>query len=212
MIESFLIALALCVDAFTIGLSYGIKEVKFPKISILIISFISVCVLTASMIMGDFLEKLLSNNFTTILSFLILVGLGLFYIIEGYIKCLIIKIKKSTNNSIQLSNIKIANLDIIINLSTSDTSVSSDRLDIITCKKAFGLGIALSLDSLGIGLGVAMGSINYIQIISFAFILSLLSIPLGIGLGRKIKSYNKSLKTFLISGTILIVLGISKLR
>lgn len=209
IVESLLIALTLCIDAFAIGLSYGIKEIKFSKISILIISFVSICVLAVAMLVGNILEKLLSNNLTTVLSFLILVGLGCSYIIEGYIKQVIVKRKEMKDK--QLANIKVSKLGIVVNISLDDMTTDQCNLNNVTYKEALYLGVALSLDSLGIGLGSAMGNMNYLQIISFAFILSLLSIPLGISLGKKFKLYNENIKTFWISGTILIVLGISKL-
>lgn len=209
MVESLLIALALCIDAFAIGLSYGIKDIRFPKTSIIIISFVSVCILAASMFAGTILEKFLSNNLTTILSFIILVGLGCSFIIEGYIKHIIIERKEKHGN--QLANIKISSLGIVINVLVDNETTGIGILENISYKEALYLGIALSLDSLGIGLGSAIGNVNYIQVICFAFILNLLSIPLGMATSKKFKLYNKNLKTFWISGTILIVLGISKL-
>lgn len=207
--ESFLIAIAICIDAFAIGLSYGIKNIKFPRISLIIISFISVCVLILSMILGNLLETLLPNNLTTILSFIILVGLGFSLIIEGYIKHLFVQ--KKERNEKNLVNIKLSKLEITVNISTDNEVINEDISENINLKESICLGIALSLDSLGVGFGSAIGNVNYLQVVIFVFILNLLSIPLGTNLGKKFKSYVKNLKTFWISGSILIILGILKL-
>ncbi|WFD10652.1 sporulation membrane protein YtaF [Tepidibacter hydrothermalis] len=207
--ESFLIAIAICIDAFAIGLSYGMKNIKFPKISLIIISFISVCVLTVSIILGNILETLLPNNLTTILSFLILVGLGCSLIIDGYIKHLYIQ--KKENNDKNLINIKLSRLEITVNISPDNEVVNKDISENIDFKESLCLGIALSLDSLGVGFGSAIANVNYLEVIIFVFIFNLLSIPLGTTLGKKFKLYVKNIKTFWIAGGILIILGILKL-
>ncbi len=161
------------------------------------------------MVIGNLLETLLPNNLTTILSFIILVGLGFSLIIEGYIKHLFIQ--KKENNDKNLVNIKLSKLEITVNIELDNELDNEDITENINFKESICLGIALSLDSLGVGFGSALANVNYLQVITFVFILNLLSIPLGTTIGKKFKLYVKNMKTFWLAGGILIILGILKL-
>jgi len=67
------------------------------------------------------------------------------------------------------------------------------------------------LDSLGVGFGSAIANINYLQVIIITLLFNIIAIKSGIYLGKKIKNYNNNMKTFWVSGLILILLGITKL-
>lgn len=207
--ESLFTALALCLDAFAIGLSYGIKDIKFPKTVLFIISFVSVSILALSMLAGTVFECFISNNLAALLSFLILLGLGCSFLIEGYVKHLIMKKRKMNDD--KLAHFKIPSLGIVVNILVDNVDTKVKELKDITYKEAICLGIALSMDSLGIGFGSAVGNVNYMQVICFAFIFTFLSIPLGIAVGKRFELYSENIRTLWISGAILIVLGISKL-
>lgn len=209
IITSFLVALAICIDTFTIGLSYGMKGIKIPKISVLVINVITVLVLYISILLGDVVGGLFSSSISSIISFLMLFGLGAFFIIKGYFEDLIDK--KEDDENKEITKIKLSRLEIIIAITAdhakADMNVSGD----IDFKEAIYLGTALSLDSLGVGFGSAIAQINIVQVITFAFLLNLLAVTLGLFVGKKIKNTTKNLKTSLISGSILMILGISKL-
>lgn len=209
IVESLFTAVALSIDAFAIGLSYGIKDIKFSKIMIFIISLVSVCVLAVSMLLGNILEKFLSNNLAAIISFLILLGLGCSFLIEGYVKQL--ADKKRRMNEDRLAHIKIPNWGIAVSILVDCDKEDIDIKENITYKEAIYLGLALSLDSLGVGFGSALGNVNLLQVICFSFLFTVLAISFGIFLGKKFQLYSQNIKTLWISGTILIVLGISKL-
>lgn len=209
IVESLFTAVALSIDAFAIGLSYGIKDIKFSKMVIFIISLVSVCVLAFSMLLGNILEKFLSNNLAVIISFLILLGLGCSFLIEGYVKQLVYK--KRRLNEDRLAHITIPKWGIAVSILVDCDKADTDIIKNITYKEAIYLGIAPSLDSLGVGFGSALGDVNLLQVICFSFLLTVLAMSFGIFLGKKFQLYSQNIKTLWISGTILIVLGISKL-
>ncbi len=209
IIESLLTAVALSIDAFAIGLSYGIREIKFSQTVIFIISFISVSILAASMFLGSILETFLSINAAAIISFLILLGLGLSFLLEGYIKQLVSKKRKM--NEENLAHITISKWGVVVNVFVDCEEKDTDTIKDITFKEAIYLGVALSLDSLGVGFGSAIGNVNFFQVVCFSFLFSILAIPLGLFLGKKFQLYSENIRTLWISGTILIILGISKL-
>ncbi len=209
IVESLFTAVALSIDAFAIGLSYGIKDIKFSKAVIFIISFVSVCILAVSMLLGNILETFLSNNLAAIISFLILLGLGCSFLLEGYVKQL--AAKKRRMNEDELARITISKWGIVVNILVDCDEKDTDEIKNITYKEAVYLGIALSLDSLGVGFGSAIGNVNFLQVICFSFLFTVIAMPFGIFLGKKFQLYSENIRTLWISGTILIILGISKL-
>ncbi|MFP4697805.1 MAG: manganese efflux pump [Eubacteriales bacterium] len=191
--EELFIAIAICIDAFVLSISYEINNIKISKGSQLIISLISVTFLAIAMFLGKVVEDLLFESVSTLLSFVILVGLGSSLIIDGYLK----------NKKTDLQNDD--------NKSTLRICKVKNNVKIIKCREAFCLGVMLSLDSIGVGFGSAMGNVNFILTIFFAFLFNIFSLTSGAILARKIKSTNRRIKPFWISGLILIFLGLSKL-
>ena len=93
IIESLLIALAICMDSFAIGLSYGFKGIIVSKKPIIIINLITIVSLVASMYLGNIATQFLNDKLASLISFLIFISLGLFIIVQGYINYLIKKSK-----------------------------------------------------------------------------------------------------------------------
>lgn len=85
--------------------------------------------------------------------------------------------------------------------------------NVIDVKEAFALGIALSLDSLCVGIGSSIGGYSNIYFPILVAVFQLIFISIGIIIGRKIaKSSNIPEKTWnKISGGLLICFGIIKL-
>lgn len=207
MLNTLFIVVAVCLDSLAIGMSYGIKEIKIPKISLLIIDFVCTFFLFISMFLGDIVKSILPGNMPSIISFLILFSLGLYFILECFIKNLIKK-QNGTDKKleIKLSNIKII-IDVVVDCTKADMNNSGD----IDIKEAMYLGTALSLDALGIGFGAAMGNIGYIQVLIFAFIFNIFAIVLGLYIGKKLVS-KIEIDFSWISGVILIFIALCKLN
>lgn len=205
MIEGLLIAIAICVDSFALGITYGIKQIKIPKIAILIINMVTIFALGISIYSGHIIRQFISQEAATMISCLVLVGLGSFFIIESYLKYL--SKNKSDNKLIKFY---IPRLGIIIDIALDVTKADMDISGDINIKEALYLGIVLAIDALGAGFGFSMGGSNYIFFLLMVFIINIFSIFYGIFLGRKVESYRNSLRTSLLPGSILIFIGVLK--
>ena len=91
MIESLLLIISICLDAFFASIAYGTNKIKIPFISSFIISLIGALILGASLFFGSFIKKLLPGNLAIILSFLILFIIGIYRLFEGIFKTFIQK-------------------------------------------------------------------------------------------------------------------------
>lgn len=204
MLESLFIVVAICLDSLAIGIAYGMRKIKIPIKSLLVIDIVCTVVLSIAMLLGNVIKKILPGNIPTMISFLILLSIGIYFLLEGISNSFINREKKTFH--IKLSNIKII-IDVVVDCTKADMNNSGD----IDLKEGFYLGMALSLDALGIGFGSAMGSINYIQVLVLSFIFNMIIILLGLYLGQKLVSKSK-MEFSWISGLILIFLALCKLK
>ena len=81
-LEIFFLSAAVSVDAFAACFSLGLRRVKMPPFSVLILSFISAAFLSLSLFAGTALSSLLPVELTKKISFLILFILGLSKLFE----------------------------------------------------------------------------------------------------------------------------------
>lgn len=209
MFEIILIAAAICIDSFALGITYGIRKIKIPKFAILIITLVTTCVLGVSVLFGHIISRLISKFAASLISSIILIGLGSFFMLEGYIKHLV-ETKCTAGSENRLANIRIPKLGIIIDIALDVTKADLDVSGDIDIKEALYIGFILSVDSLGVGFGYAMSSINVLYFLAAVFIINIITLLCGLKLGRKIQDYKTNLRTSLLPGFILLVVGISK--
>lgn len=204
MLESLFIVVAICIDSLAIGIAYGMKKIKIPIKSLFMINIICTGVLSISMFLGNALKNILPGRLPTIISFLILLFIGIYFLLEGVVNYFVHSNKNKFE--IKFSNIKII-IDVVVDCTKADINKSGD----IDLMESFYLGMALSLDSLGIGFGTAMGSINHIQVLVLSFIFNIAIIFIGLKIGEKLISKSKMDFSW-ISGLILIFLALYKLK
>lgn len=203
VIQVLLIAIAICIDSFLFGITYGIKQIQIPKLSILIIDLVSICVLGTSILFGHIIRQFISEGTASLISCITLISLGSFFMFEGYIKY---KMENSKDNKI--AKLRIPRLGLIIDIALDVTKGDLDISGDINVKEALYLGFVLSIDAFGAGFGISVGGAAYFYLLLFIFCFNILSILYGMHLGRKINSYKRSLKTSLLPGGILIFVAL----
>lgn len=209
MLISILIAIAICIDSFALGITYGIRKIKIPMSAVLVINLVTIFVLGLTVIFGQMIRHFISSFAASLISSIILIGLGTFFMLEGYIKHLI-SLKKADGTDRKLFNLRIPKLGIIIDIALDFTKADLDVSGDINLKEALYLGFILSIDSLGAGFGYAIGDANILFFLIAVFVINLISILGGLILGRKIVDLKNSLKTSLLPGFILITIGLLK--
>lgn len=206
MIESLLMVLAISLDSFAIGLAYGTKDIELPAKSLVAINMVCTFFLGIAIFFGSTVKKILDIKTASVISFLILLTLGLYYFLDSVLES-IIKKKKFKNKKFKL---KFPSINIIINIAIDGTKADINSSGDIDLKEAIYLAIALSIDALAVGFGSSLGNINYKEVLVFFFLINIFTIILGLFLGRKIVSKVKINLSWL-SGLILIFLGLSNL-
>jgi putative sporulation protein YtaF len=85
-----------------------------------------------------------------------------------------------------------------------------DNSKCLNVKESFYLALALSLDSIAVGVGSSFCSINYIQVIILCFIIGIIAVSVGVFLGRKF-AQKLHIELSWLSGVLLIVLAIIRI-
>ncbi|MDR5659466.1 sporulation membrane protein YtaF [Serpentinicella sp. ANB-PHB4] len=210
MIEGILIAIAISIDSLSVGVAYGVKKIKVPILSLIILDFLSVSFLALGFFAGNMLLKFVPEIWTQIIGACILFTMGSYLLIQGWLNYKYPPHKVSQSTPIAM--ISIDSLGIGINVLRDPSRADLDISGIIDTKEAVFLGIALAIDSLAVGVAVALTSLpiiiftlTLVGIINIIFLLS------GIHLGKKFIADKFKEKTAFIPGCILILLAIIRL-
>lgn len=206
MLESILLVLSLCIDAIAASFAYGTNKIKIPFISGAIMSIISTVFLVLSIGLGSWIKTFLPIGLTTFISFGILLILGISRLFEGLLKNFLNK-KAEDPSHIEF---KIFDFKLILNVYADVTKADLDHSKSLSIREALYLGIALSLDSLVVGLGFGLTTVNLLQIIPLSLVLNGLAIFSGALLGKKCAEA-LDIDISWLSGFILIVLAIINL-
>ena len=204
--EAVLLVLTLSLDAFVASLAYGANKIKIPLKCIIIIDLICAAFLTISIFFGTLIKRLFPENIATIISFVILFFLGIYYLFESIFKSYIQKNSKF-NKELKF---KLFSIWFIINVYVDETKADLDDSKNLNPKEALYLASALSLDSIAIGFGSGLGSINYFHIIILSLIFDIIAIKGGLFMGKNLVEKSKINLSWL-SGVILIFLAFLKL-
>lgn len=202
-----LFALALNMDAFGAGTAYGVRNIKLPLISVLIISCMSMAAITLSMLAGHTLANYISETFAHRLGGILLMGTGIWVLIQS-LRDHRKKPLNSEETQSPVMEIHIRSLGLVIQVLREPTRADLDRSGVISPGEALLLGLALSMDAFAAGFAVSM----------FGFSVWLTAVIVGAGhlfltytglfLGRGVAATALGRQLSAVPGCILIALGI----
>ncbi|NBI28305.1 sporulation membrane protein YtaF [Chengkuizengella marina] len=214
-ISMLILALAVSLDGFGVGIMYGLRKIKIPLISIIIIAICSGVIIFISMQMGVLLLKFLPPFLAKIIGSMILVSIGIWAIIQ-------MKIQRKNDNEREpvtvvsdekktIVHIELKRIGLVIEILKKPVKADVDRSGVISASEAAFLGIALSLDAFGAGIGAALiGFSPLLTSIVIAFS-SGCFILLGLRTGYIFSETRWIRRLTVLPGIILIVMGLIKL-
>lgn len=198
-LSALLYSLSSNLDNLVIGIAYGVKKIKIGLISNLIIATVTSIGTLISMSVGKFISGFLPTSLTNMLGAVIIMLLGLYFLIQSILKL----IPKSYSNSLALKNV-----DEIMDYAEKSDSDNSGTLNI---KEAFVVSLGLMLNNLGTGLAASVTGVNVSITVICTFILSIALLMLGKSIGHNVLGSICGKYAPLISGVLLIILGIFEL-
>ncbi|MEK4008090.1 manganese efflux pump [Paenibacillus sp. FSL H3-0333] len=235
LLSLLLLAFALSLDGFGVGITYGLRKMKIPLLSIIIISLCSGVVIYGSMQVGVLLAKVVSPNAASSVGAVILVLMGCWSLFQmltqkekeqeepasaadkgnsGQ------ETRQETAAAAQLAetelkpavfSLELRHLGVVIQILRTPSSADMDASGSISSMEAMILGIALSLDAFGAGLGAALLGFSpwstslMIAVFSGTFLL------MGMKTGLRLSGSYWMKHAAALPAILLIVMGIMKL-
>lgn len=225
-----LLALALSLDSFGAGITYGLRKTKIPLLSVIIISICSGLVLYISMQAGSLLQRIFSPSIASMIGAVILIALGGWSFIQQ-IRSRRERMIETEQMPTQTSNtdhkvlvggadiqpplavfqLEIRKLGLVIQILRSPSRADMDDSGSISSWEAMWLGIALSLDAFGAGLGAAMLGFSPLLTSGVVALFSGVFLVLGMKTGFRVASKGGMRFISYLPALLLILMGIMKL-
>ncbi|WP_249902197.1 manganese efflux pump [Paenibacillus sp. PK3_47] len=239
-----LLAFALSLDGFGVGITYGLRKMKIPLLSIMIISLCSGIVICVSMQVGVLLANVVSPDAASVIGAVILVLMGCWSLIQMLMQ----KEKGQDSEETQgkeeeaaeegeaagiaafndgalvndhagaaavpkseVFSLELRHLGVVIQILRTPSSADMDASGSISSMEAMLLGIALSLDAFGAGLGAALLGFSPVSTSLMIALFSGTFLLLGMKTGLKLSGNYWMKHAGLLPALLLIAMGIMKL-
>lgn len=203
-----LVAFAVSLDSFSVGLTYGLRKLKIPFKSILIIACCSAFTLTLAMFVGKMITHLFSPATLDTIGGIIFVLLGMWILYQFF--------RPEEEETAKLEEkiifkVEIKSIGLVINILKKPTTADLDKSGSITGVEALILGIALSLDAFGAGIAAALLGYSPVILAIAVAAMSFIFLTLGIQIGKWFSKLAWMRMFSFVPGVVLILMGILRL-
>lgn len=222
------LALAVSLDGFGVGAMYGLRRIRIPVLSVLIIAAMSGLVFFTSMQIGVAATSFISTKWTKLAGAVILMGIGCYAVYqmasqsksgEGAVpeepvplsEARITASGELEEPKAKVVSIELKRLGLVIQILRTPAAADMDRSGVISAMEAAWLGLALSLDAFGAGIGAAF--IGYTPFITSAVIAAASGsfIYCGLRVGFMYSNVQWIRRLSVLPGCILILIGFLRL-
>lgn len=226
------LAFAVSLDGFGVGVTYGLRRIRIPFLSVFIIACCSGLIIWLSMQLGGWLTGFLSEFAARLIGACVLIIIGgwaLFQLKRGkpYDEA---NERTETARDVaagssfhakphigELSNtalivmVELKRLGLVIQILRTPQAADVDKSGTISASEAVMLGVALSLDAFGAGLGAAMIGLPALLTSLTIAAASALFLMGGIHFGFRFSTWKGMQTLSFLPGILLIMMGIMKL-
>jgi len=200
-------ALAVSSDGFIAGLAYGINKIRIAFLPMLVIAAASALAVSCSMLLGQGIAAILPAGSAGKAGAILLILMGLFFLLKAS-RDLLNNLPANENEPLVTLNLK--SLGIVIKILKEPAAADMDASGEINWQEAFFLGLALAVDAMGAGIGIAMAGYNILFTALTVGVLKFILVNSGIKLGKRMKNEAiRGIASF-IPGIIFLVIAISE--
>ncbi|KRF03750.1 hypothetical protein ASG89_03040 [Paenibacillus sp. Soil766] len=242
VISLLILAFAVSLDGFGVGVMYGLRKIRIPLISIGIISLWSGIIIFTSMQIGVLMSSFMSPEVAKRIGAIILIGIGVWALVQmrqgqknqsqqeqttaevdqamvssmpygeirnsGYVEPVTFDTLQRTK---EILSIELKRFGLVIQILRTPSIADVDKSGNISASEATLLGLALSLDAFGAGIGAAL--IGFVPLLT-ASVISISSgslLAVGLRVGFRYAEMNWMKKLSILPGCVLIVMGLLKM-
>lgn len=215
----FILAMAVSIDGFAVGITYGIRRIRIGFLPLLLVGSISAISIYLTSSLGSVVANLVGVELAGKVGSLILIAIGIWVMYSAYINY---NNSAEGNSTVEKNNyqnecllpaeevvfsLKIKSMGLIISILKEPVSADFDKSGTINYIEAAFLGFALALDALGAGLGTGLAGYTGLLLPIIIGGINLLFVGGGFFLGRKVGDFLPE-HFEIIPGLIIIFLGI----
>lgn len=193
LISSLLFALSANIDSFIVGMSYGIKKSNIDLLKSTIISLVTLMGTVVAILMGTEISKFLPPSSTQAVGCALLIGLGLYYVVKSLFSYVKNKFKRIGVKSNEVNPI-------------TDPRPSKETT-LLTLREGLFLGLALSINNFGMGIGASISGLRLVPTAILSLIVSVVFLYAGNLIGKTKVPHISDQTADLLSGLILVALG-----
>lgn len=201
-----LFLIAVSIDSVTAGLTYGTANVRIKPAAYALLICVPAAFITLSNEFGILLFSFLPKDALPILSFVVFFLLASGKLLESLIRHLARKYPSLAKNW----GLKIKQVNIIFTVYLSPEDANKEDTQVLTAKEALLLSLALSLDSILVGMAFNIVTIPLPLLFSTAAFMNYLFFSAGYGIGRTVSSRSHVDLSWL-SGVFLLLLALLSL-
>ncbi|WP_421617268.1 sporulation membrane protein YtaF [Brevibacillus sp. TJ4] len=215
-----LVSLAISMDSVSVGLTYGLRKMRMPFFSLVVVSACSFTVVYGVMLAGSSLTMWLTPELGQLIGAAVLIGMGLFTLWRLFVA------KPSSSEgspdvrtaeeaganpeqaSAVLSQFRVFGL--IIQILRDPSQADADRSGHIMGWEAVMLGLALSLDAFGAGISLTFLGYPPLLVSLCIAAMSSLLLRIGLALGSRVGNNAWLAKLTWLPPILLICIGVAK--
>ena len=234
LVTPLLLAMALSLDGFGAGITYGLRKTKIPWLSVLIISLCTGVMLCISMLGGSLLQRFLPPSFASAAGAVMLMALGCWSLFQQITaggaasdadrrpmpdsqvllqqdEAAAVDDGSMDTPKSEVFKLEIRKLGLVIQIMKSPAQADLDRSGSISPREALWLGTALSLDAFAAGLGAAMLGLSPWLTSAAAAVCSGTFLALGMKAGFRAAAFRGTRLISCLPALILFIMGMMKL-
>jgi len=209
-----LFALALSIDGFIVGVHYGMRRVRLPLGSLLVIASCTAAGMALSMFAGGVLAADFARQAAETAGGAVLIFIGLWQLGQAWVE----RVRRvQTGADVErspgerrLASFRVPFLGVVVEIIADPIKADKDRSGVIEFREAAALGAVLGVDALGAGFAAAMLGFPPTLIALVAGAIAIF-VSGGVRVGRGLKQHLAGDKWLFLPGLILVAIGIAHL-
>ncbi|QRG68048.1 sporulation membrane protein YtaF [Brevibacillus choshinensis] len=215
-----LVSLAISMDSVSVGLTYGLRNMRMPFLSLAVVSGCSFIVVYGVMMIGSSLTYWLTPEIGKQIGAAVLIAMGLFTLWrlvsprsaaeeeQSQKEQVSVALRQGEQEPTVLSQFRMFGL--MIQILRDPSRADTDRSGHIMGSEAVMLGLALSLDAFGAGISLTFLGYSPLIVALCIALMSALLLQIGMTLGRRAGQSKWIAKLTWLPPILLICIGLAK--
>lgn len=207
---AFSLGFAVSLDALAAGMAYGLKKIRMPLTSLLIVGLITCACTSLAMASAYLLGDMIETNLAMLIGALLLISIGGFSLLQEYLTR--DSIPCEIEGEITARKLTFAVGKLVISIMARPESADFDHSQSISAVEAFFLGLALGVDNIVATFAAALMGLLPIYTPLIMAVIQMSLIFLGAAIADRLLTDQLKAKLPYLPGTLLILLGLLRLK